>query len=93
MFRTSLSWSWSHLSPTTRKPRTAAAQQIQQGVDDQPSIHRRATPFLGKRQQRFELLPLRFGQISRVTLGSLHPKSEPNPVRYRKPKIIFSNTL
>jgi hypothetical protein len=23
----------------------------------------------------------------------LHPKSEPNPVRYRKPKITFSNTL
>src|SRR5208282_6628184 len=74
-------------------PRTAAAQQIQQSVDDPAAIHRRATPFLGKRQQRFDLLPLRFGQISRVTLGSLHPKPEPNSVQYRKLKIAFSNTL
>ena len=65
-------------------PRTAVAQQIQQGVDDQAAIHRRATPFLGKRQQRFDLLPLCFGQISRVTLGSLHPKPEPNFAQYRK---------
>jgi hypothetical protein len=69
-----------------------AAQQMQQGVDDQTAIHWRPTSFLGKRQQRFDLLPLRFGQISRVTLGSLHPKPKPHPCSTGRSESALSNT-
>ena len=49
-------------------PRAATAQQIQQRVNHQAAIHWRSPASLRSGQERFDLSPLRFGQISQVAL-------------------------
>ena len=63
--------------------------QIQPRVNHPAAAHRNPSAILGVRLRRFDLSLVCFSQIHRVALGNLHPKTDPNHERHRKPKIAL----